>query len=41
MAQGFGELQRKSAAALYKASLAEGGYDTLFERVKKEAGGEK
>tara|TARA_B100000427_G_C15495238_1_gene589529 strand:+ start:1217 stop:1933 length:717 start_codon:yes stop_codon:yes gene_type:complete len=41
MAQGFGELQNKSAAARFKAGVTEGGFDTLFERVKKEAGGEK
>ena len=41
MAQGFGELTYQSRAALARANAAEGGFDTLFERVKKEAGGEK
>ena len=41
MAQGFGELTHQSRAALARANAAKGGFDTLFERVKKEAGGEK
>ena len=40
MAQGFGELQKKASANISKAGLTTGG-NTLFEKVKQAAGGEK
>lgn len=40
MAQGFGELQRKASANIAKAGLTSGG-NTLFEKVKQAAEGEK
>jgi len=41
MAQGFGELTNKSKANIARAAVATGGHDTLFEKVKRDAGGEQ